>query len=115
MATRTETRFGAATSLGTTYTNLATVAASTTANVLFNVTNRTTSTVNFRAFIATNSWSSGEPTGGTIVAAVHYDMPVAAGETIQTSGIIYLTGEKIVVYSGAASALDVIACGVAIT
>lgn len=115
MATvHTETRFGATSSLGSTYTNLATIAASTTANILLNVTNRTAVTANFRAYVADNSWSSGEPTGGTLKAAIAYDMPIAAGDVVQISGIVMNTGEKLIVYSGTASSLDVIASGVAI-
>lgn len=115
MATRTETRFGQVTALGSTYTNIATIAASTTANILLNITNRTASQVNFRAYVADTSWSSGEPTGGTIKAAIAYDMPIAAGDVVQISGVTMLTTEKLVVYSGTASALDILASGVAIT
>lgn len=112
---RTETRFGATSALGTTYTNLATIAGGTTGNILLAITNRTTSTAKLRAYIAASSWSSGEPTGADLVAAVAYDLPVAAGDVVQISGFIMNTGEKLIVRSDTASSLDVIASGVAIT
>lgn len=113
---RTETRFGAATNLSTTYTSLGTVPASTTWNVLLNVTNRTSSSLNLRAYVATSSWSTGEPTsaGSTLVAAIAYDSSVSPGQVVQFSGIVMAAGEKLVVYSSAAG-LDVIASGVAIS
>lgn len=116
MATRTEDRFGEVTALGSTYTIIgAAVPASTTWNVLFNITNRTTSsTAKLRLYIADNSWSSGEPTGGTLKTAVAYDMQIAAGEVVQITGIVYKTTEKIVAYSDTASSLDISANGVAI-
>ena len=82
MATRTEDRFGEATSLGTTYTLIATVATSHTYNLLVNVTNRTASASNLRLYIADTSWSTGEPTGGTLKVAVAYDLPIAAGDVV---------------------------------
>lgn len=116
MATRTENRFGQVTALGSTYTIIGSaVPSSTTWNVLFNITNRTSSVANLRLYIADNSWSSGEPTGGTLKTAVAYDMPIAVGDVVQISGIVYLTTEKIVAYSSVASALDITAQGVAIT
>lgn len=116
MATRTEDRFGEVTALGSTYTIIGSaVPASTTWNVLFNITNRTSSVANLRLYIADTSWSTGEPTGGTLKAAVAYDMPIAVGDVVQISGIIYKTTNKIVAYSSVASALDITAQGVAIT
>lgn len=112
MATRTESRFGDQTALGTTYTSMFTVTTSHTYNLHINITNRTGSSVNFRAYIADNSWSSGEPTGGTLKSAIAYDLPIAAGDVVQISGIVLLSGEKLVVRSGTASALDISANGV---
>lgn len=115
MATRTEDRVGEATGLGTTYTSLGTVPASTTWNVLLNVTNRLTASVKLRAFVADNSWSTGEPTGGTLKFAMAYDMSIGAGETVQISGNVMKTTEKLVVRSDTAAALDIGASAVVIT
>jgi len=112
---RIETRFGVATALGMTYTSLGTVPALTTWNLLLNVTNRTVNTVAFRAYVADTSWSSGEPTGGTIKASIAYDYSVSGGAIFQVTGIVMNATEKLIVYSGTASALDVIASGVAIS
>lgn len=111
---RTETRFGAVTALGATYTNLYTVPASTTVNLLLNVTNRTATLAYLRVYIADTSWSTGEPTAGTIKAAIAYDMPITAGTVAQISGIVLNTTEKLVVYSSVAASLDIIASGVAV-
>ena len=67
---RTEDRFGEVTALGTTYTLLGTVPSSTTWNTLVSITNRTSGASNLRLYIADSSWSSGEPTGGTLKAAI---------------------------------------------
>lgn len=112
---RAETRFGQVSSLGTTYTNIGTVPSSTTWNVLLNVTNRSTSGANLRAYIADTSWTTGEPTAGTLKAALAYDRLIAPGEVFQVSGIVMNATEKLIVYSGTASALDIIASGVSIT
>lgn len=109
---RTEKRLGVATSLGTTYTNLFTAAATT--NTLLNVTNRTSSVASLRAYIATSSWSTGEPTGSTLVASIAYDYQLAPGEVAQFSGNVLASGEKCIVRSDTASSLDVIASGVEI-
>lgn len=112
---RTEDRFGATSALGTTYTSLGTVPASTVWNVHLNVTNRLTSTVKLRAYIADTSWASGEPTGATLVAAIAYDTPISPGAVFQVTGIVLEATNKLVVYADTGSALDVIASGVAIT
>lgn len=112
---RTETRFGATSSLGTTYTNVYTVPTATTANVLLNITSRSSSTVYFRAYIATSSWTSGEPTSTALVACVAYDTAIYANDApTQISNVVINAGEKLVVYSSSASSLDVVAFGVAI-
>ena len=115
MATRTETQLGVSTALGTTYTNLYTVPAVTTANVLLNITNRTAIAATLRAYVADTSWASGEPTGGTIKAAIAYDHYIMPGEVVQISGIVMATTNKLIVRAGTASSLDVIASGVLIT
>ena len=112
MATRTESRFGELTSLGSTYTLLCTVTSGHTYNLLFNVANRGGATANLRLYIADTSWSSGEPTGGTLKAAIAYDYPVGVGDVVQCSGIIAKTTEEIVAWSSAASSLDITANGV---
>lgn len=112
---RTETRFGATNALGTTYTSLGTVPASTTWNVLLNATNRLTSVVKLRAYIADTSWASGEPTGSTLIAAIAYDYPLGPGDVIQISGVVLAATNKLIVWADTGSALDVIASGVAIT
>ena len=116
MTTRLEDRFGELTGLGVTYTIVgAAVPAITTWNILANVTNRTTSSVKLRLYIADTSWSSGEPTGGTLKTALAYDMPLSAGEVVQISGVIVKTTEKIVARSDTASSIDIALSGVAIT
>lgn len=116
MATRTEDRFGEIASLGTTYAIVgAAVPASTTWNVLFNVVNRTGASSLLRLYIADTSWTTGEPTGGTLKAAIAYDLPINAGETVQISGTIVKTTEKLVARASVASSLDITAHGVAIT
>lgn len=115
MTTRLEDRFGELTALGTTYTIVgAAVPASTSWNLLINVTNRTADTVKLRLYIADTSWSSGEPASTTLKAAIAYDYPILAGDVVQISGIIMKTTEKLVAYSSVASALDITANGVAI-
>jgi len=111
---RTETRFGVATALGATYTLLYTVPASTTVNLLLNVTNRTATLAYLRAYIADTTWAAGEPTGSTIKAAIAYDMPISAGAVAQISGLVLNTTEKLIVYSSVAASLDIIASGVAV-
>lgn len=116
MATRTETRFGELTALGTSYTIIGSaVPSSTTWNTLFTITNRISTSVSLRLYIADNSWSSGEPTGGTLKAAIAYDLPIPPGDVVQIPGVIFLTTEKIVARSSTASSLDISASGVAIT
>jgi len=116
MATRLEDRFGEVTALGTSYTIVgAAVPTSTTWNVLVNVTNRLTKSVKLRLYIADTSWSTGEPTGGTLKIALAYDRPIAAGEVVQISGFIMKTTEKLIARSNTASSLDISANGVAIT
>ena len=116
MATRTETRFGEIASLGVTYTIVGSaVASATTWNLLLAVTNRTGANANLRAYIADTSWSSGEPTGGTLKAAIAYDLPIAAGDVVQLSGYVLNATEKLVVRSSVAASLDVTAQGIAIT
>lgn len=116
MTTRLEDRFGELTALGTTYTIVgAAVPSATKWNVLVNITNRAASASNLRLYIADTSWSSGEPTGGTLKAALAYDTPLAVGEVIQITGIILKTTEKLIARASVASSLDITANGVAIT
>lgn len=113
MATRTETRFGEVASVGTTYVIVgAAVATSHTWNVLLNVTNLTGTNSNLRAYIADNSWSSTEPTGGTLKVAIAYDQPIAAGDVSQISGFVMNAGEKLVVRASVAASLAISAHGV---
>lgn len=115
MATRTEKRFGELTALGTAYTIIgAAVPASTTWNLAFTVTNRTTSTSSLRLYIADTSWTTGEPTGGTLKTALAYDYPVAPGEVFQITGVVALTTEQIVARASVASSLDIAMSGVEI-
>lgn len=117
MATHLEDRFGETTSLGTTYTQIGPdVPSATKWNILMNVANRLTGTVKLRAYIATSSWTTGEPTGGDLVAAIAFDMPIYANsEPVQISGIIIKATEQVIVRSDTASALDITLNGVAIT
>jgi hypothetical protein len=116
MATRTETRFGEVTSLGTTYVICgAAVPSATVWNVLLVVTNRTGASANLRAYIADTSWSSGEPTAGTLKVAVAYDLTISAGAVVEISGFVMNATEKLVVRSSVAASLDVSANGIAIT
>lgn len=115
MATRTEDRFGETTGLGTTYTLLGTVPASTTWNLLVNVTNRTAGVVKLRLYVADTSWTTGEPTGGTLKAAIAYDTPIAVGDVWYDSGVVMKTTEKLVARSDTAASLDILVSGVAIT
>lgn len=115
MATRLEDRFGELAALGTAYTIVgAAVPASTAWNLLVNVTNRTAGTVKLRLYIADTSWTTGEPTGSTLKAAIAYDLSVLAGDVIQISGIIMKTTEKLIARSDTASSLDITANGVSI-
>lgn len=115
-ATRTEDRFGELTALGTTYTIVgAAVPALTTWNLLVNITNRTASPVNLRLYIADTSWSSAEPSGGTLKTAICYDWIISPGIPVQISGFIMKTTEKLIARASAASSLDIAANGVAIT
>lgn len=115
MATYTDTVFGQAVNLGTTHTNLGTVPASTTWRILFNIVNVSSSVAYVSIYRADTSWSSGEPTGGTLKVRWAYNVPVAVGDVIQLTGLIALTTEKIIVVSSAANSLDVSAQGVAVT
>src|SRR6266508_4174503 len=107
MATRTEDRLGVSKGVGTTYTNVATVAASTTWNLILHAVNKTTGQVKFRAFVADNSWSSGEPTGGTLQYSVCYDLPIDPGQALQITGVVALATEILGVRCDTASAVDV--------
>lgn len=117
MASRDEDRFGEVSGLGLTYVIVgAAVPALTKWNLLVNVTNRLASaTAKLRLYIADTSWSSGEPTAGALKAAIAYDLPIAAGDTVQISGIILKTTEKLIARSDTAASLDITAQGVAIT
>lgn len=117
MANRDENRFGEVTSIGTTYTIVgAAVPAATMWNTHIHLLNRHTSTtIKVRVFIADTSWTTGEPTGGTLKTALAYDTSLAPGEMIQITGVIMKTTEKLVVRSDTASSLDVAFSGVAIT
>lgn len=116
MANRVEDRLGEAASVGTTYTIVgAAVASATTWNLVLQLVNRTTSLVKVRAYAADNSWSSGEPTGGTLKHAICYDLELLPGGVQHLSGIVMKTTEKLVVRSDTASSLDVAASGVKVT
>lgn len=110
---RTETRLGYTSALGTAYTAIGTAASTGSFNLLLNVVNRGTATANVRAYIAASGWSSGEPTGATLVSSIVYDYPVGAYDPpFQVSGVVMGAGEKLIVRSDTASSLDVIASGV---
>lgn len=115
MTTRLEDRFGEVTGLGTTYTNLGTVPASTMWNTLFNITNRAATPAKLRLYIADTSWTTGEPTGGTLKAALAHDMQVSPGDVVQITGVIAKANEKLIARSDTASSLDITVSGVAIT
>ena len=116
MTTRLEDRFGELTALGTTYTIIGgAVPASTTWNTLVHATNRTASAVKLRLYIADTSWSSGEPTAGTLKVALAYDMDIIGGESVQITGIVVKTTEKLVARSDTASSVDISVSGIAIT
>ena len=116
MSSRIETHFGTTKDLGTTYTQIGSgIASGHLLNLHLNVTNLLTSVVKLRAYIADTSWSSGEPTGSTKVASIAFDVPVAAGETLQITGVILAATHELVVRSDTASGLDVVASGVDIT
>lgn len=112
---RAESSFGAVSALGTSYTLLATVPSATTWNLHLHIANRVSTTVKVRVFIADTSWTSGEPTGGTLVAAIAYDLAINSGEIVQITGIVMTATDELVVYSDTASSVDIIASGVAIT
>lgn len=112
MTTRLEDRFGETKLLGSTYTLI--VTADNTWNLLFNITNHVSSVSNLQLFIADTSWSSGEPTGSTLKAAIAYNLPIAVGDVVQISGIIVKNTEKIVAYASQASSLDILVNGVEI-
>jgi hypothetical protein len=114
---RLEQQFGAVSALGSTYTGIYTVPSGTTANLLLHVVNRTSATVNLRAYVATSAWTSaaGEPTGANLVAAIAYDLSIPANRVYQISGVVLTAGQQLVVWAGAASSLDVLACGVKIS
>jgi hypothetical protein len=100
--------------LGSTYTNIGTVPASTTWNVGLNIANRTAAAVNLRAYVADTTWTTGEPSGSTLKAAICYDLSIAANGMAQITGIVMATTEKLIVYAGTATSLDIIAFGVSI-
>jgi hypothetical protein len=100
-------RRGAVTKQGTTYTSLGQVPAATTDVALISVTNRTANPVKFRGYVADTSWAAGEPVTTTIISAYAYDMVLAAGQTWQVSYIIGNAGDRWVVYSDTAAALDI--------
>lgn len=113
MATRIEDRLGAAKDVGTTYVNVGTVPASTTFNVLVHIA--ALAACNLRLYVAASSWTTGEPTGSDLIATLAKDMPLVAGEVAQITGVIMLTGEKLIARASVATAVDVLAQGVEIT
>ena len=116
MSTYAEDRFGEIASLGTTYTIVGAAVPSVTKwNVLVNVTNRTAAASLLRLYIADTSWTTGEPTGGTLKVALAYDRSIAAGAVVQITGIIMKTTEKLIARASVAASLDICANGVAIT
>lgn len=113
---RVETQHGVTASLGTTYTSLGQVPAATTWVVVLTVTNRLTSTVKLRAFVADTSWASGEPTGSTLKAAIAYDTIIGPGEVwVSPAAVTMLTTQKLIVYADTGSALDIVASGYSLT
>lgn len=113
--TRVESRLGVSVGVGTTYVNVGTVAAATTWNLILEAVNKTAGIVKLRAYAADATWASTEPTGSTLQYTICYDLPIEVGETVQISGIILLTGEKLVVRCDTATGVDVAAMGVKIT
>lgn len=109
---RTEARLGAVSGLDAAYVNVGT--ASDDFNLNVNVTNRTDATVELRLYIAPGSWSADEPTGAGAYA-IAYDLPIAAGDVVQISGVLMISGEKLIAHAGAADSLDIIASGVLIS
>jgi hypothetical protein len=109
---RIETRFGVAPALGTSYTQLGSdVPSNKRWNVLLNICNITSSAATFRAYIADTSWTTGEPSGGTLIAPVALDVVIGPADVVQIGGIILHETDALVVRAGTESSLSVIAQG----
>ncbi len=111
MTTRLEARLGAAKDVGTAYVSVGTAASDF--NLLIHLAATLACAV--EVYVAAASWTTGAPTGSDLVAKLAYDMPLVAGEVAQITGVIMLSGEKLVVQSSVAASVDVLAQGVAIT
>src|SRR3989304_2080665 len=107
MVTRLETQLGPAANvnpIGTTYTNLYTSTAATT-NILVHMTNTSAQAQLVRLFIADSSWTSGLPAGTTLIAAIVFDASIGVGNSLQVSGIIMVSGQKLIARAAAAEVL----------
>lgn len=118
MATRLENRIGIATNVGPSYVLVATATELT--NSLIHVANVTSeestgAVSNLRLYIADASWTTGRPTGGTLVARLAADTPQGIGDVFQFSGNLIEAGEKVVAWASVATSLDVIVNSVEIT
>jgi hypothetical protein len=113
MTTRLEKRFGEGTSVGQTYVRIGpAVPGATTWVTHINLTNRTAGTIKVRLYIADTSWSTGEPTGGTLKTAICYDLPLLPGGDQQILGVVLLTTEQFIARSDTATSLDIALSGV---
>lgn len=120
MALRQEKQLGPSTNVNplaaTTYTNIYTVPASTTSNVVLMVTNRSTGSVKARSYVAGSGWTTGEPATTNLVAAVIYDRILGPGESYATPyPFLMSAGQKLVCWAESGSSLDFLASGVEIT
>lgn len=103
---------GNAKAVGTTYVLVGAGTSGRKVQAMAHVANLTASAVNLRLYIADTSWSSGEPTGGTLVDTLAYDVSIPANG-VAGVGPFHIAGtNEVVVRAGTAASLDVHVFGV---
>lgn len=103
MATAMVASFGEAT--GTTYVSIHTASASSVTHGRLRLTNVTGSPILVRAYQADGSWTTGEPTAGTLESTICLDLQLEGGATV-VLGCALGASDEIVVRSNTASSLD---------
>ena len=116
MATRIEDRLGVNNSVGTAAALVAQGTSGKKFNMLIGVANiHASATAKLKLFIATSGWTTGEPSGGTLVRVLAYNTPLIPGEVLDIGGRILENDEQVVAMSDTAASLAVGVDGVEIT
>ncbi len=97
--------------LGSAYTSCGAGTSGRSWQGALHVANLTGAEVLLKAFIADVSWATGEPTGGTLVAALAQDIPVPANGVLRLGPFQIESDNELVLFAGTATSLDCHAFG----